>query len=107
MNDAEVAANYAQTFLMRYHRGVYECEDHIIIFGNDAYANDARSQREVELMQAALPAYGITQSEFGLSNDGISWAIVARNLWEADESDLETELWDCWFRSCEEHQRQD
>ena len=101
MNSAEVAANYAQTFLMRSHRGVYECEDHIIIFGNDAYTNDARSQREVELMQVALPAHGITESEFGVSNDGISWAIVADNQDGIDLRELEFELWGCWFGACE------
>ncbi len=104
MNKAEAAANYVHQFLIRFHRGAYECEDDLIIFGNDAYSTDPRARREVEKMQTALAAFEITEFEFGVSDDGLSWAIVARTEPDLiiDPDDLDMELWACWFMACEE-----
>lgn len=104
MTNAEAVANYVHRLLMHIHRDVYQCDRHVVLFGNDAYENDPRSQREVEMIREALPAYGITEYEFGLSDDCLSWAIVAVDHGDepVDVEELHNELWACWFAACEE-----
>lgn len=103
MTNSEAVANYVHRLLMHIHRDVYWCDRHIILYGNDAYSTDPRSRREVEMIREALPAYGITKYEFGLSDDGLSWAVVADDHGgkPVDVEELHAELWACWFAACE------
>lgn len=105
MSISEIVANYAQRLLDRYKRGAYECEDRIIVYGNDNYAGDPRVVREVELMQAVLAEYGLSDNDFGVSQDGRSWAIVT--IPHPDHvfypRDLAEELANCWCTACSEH----
>jgi len=104
MTNAETVANYVHRLLTHIHRDVYRCDKQIILYGNDAFRNDPRSQREVELIRASLSAYGITEYEFGLSDDGLTWAILAEDCPDeaVDIDELHNELWSCWFAACEE-----
>ena len=108
MNITEIVANYAQRLLGQYERGAYECEDRIVVFGNDNYTGDARTRREVELMQKVLTEYGLSDNELGLSEDGRSWAIVTIPHPDHifDPHDLKLELGDCWIAACKEHWQQ-
>jgi hypothetical protein len=48
------------------------------VFGNDNYVAEARSRREVELIRRQLRAMGAEEVGFGLSQDGFTWALLAR-----------------------------
>lgn len=93
--DAVIAADFAGTFLMHLHRGVINCGDRFVIFGNDGYKNSNRSRHESELVMKALADHEPT---FGVSHEGYTWAIVltdyTRELF--DECDLEEVVVDAW-----------
>ena len=46
-SSAGIAADFASTFLMHRHRGVINCDSYFILFGNDGYATDQRSRKEL------------------------------------------------------------
>jgi hypothetical protein len=48
------------------------------VFGNDRYLLDRRVNREVELVRQWLTAAGARDLGFGISPDGISWALLVR-----------------------------
>jgi hypothetical protein len=48
------------------------------VFGNDNYIAEARARREVELMRVRLREIGAEEVGFGLSQDGYTWALLAR-----------------------------
>ncbi len=98
---AIVAAEFVGTFLFHRHRGVIDCGDRFIIFGNDGYVNDLRSQREVESVLDKLSA---DSPIFGIDLEGCSWAIVVTDYSRSkfDEEDLDGMVWDAWMLACDE-----
>lgn len=48
------------------------------LYGNDGYARDARSRCEVELVRRWLKDAAVEELGFGLSSDGVTWALVLR-----------------------------
>ena len=48
------------------------------VFGNDRYLLDKRVNREVELVRQWLTAAGARDLGFGISSDGIAWALLVR-----------------------------
>jgi hypothetical protein len=112
-------ALYARTKLFETHRGavlVRRTSDGNVVaavFGNDNYAFDGRSRREVELIRQQIRKGSLAELGFGLSTDGYSWAILV----EADQhtcqtvvgkafqvemarATLEEAVWDAWRRAC-------
>ncbi|WP_397569067.1 hypothetical protein [Schlesneria sp. T3-172] len=73
---ATIAANYVGKFHMTQHRGVLPVDDGMIVFGNDGYSNDERSQREVSMVRDRLKPFELSEPEFAVSDDGYSWALV-------------------------------
>lgn len=107
--DAVIAADFAGTFLMHVHRGVINCGDRFVIFGNDGYENSSRSRHEAELVMNGLADH---EPMFGVSHEGYTWAIVltdyTRELF--DECDLAELGWDAWRQvmgEAEEEQEDD
>src|SRR4051794_28801004 len=95
---ATVAANFVGTFLMRQHRGVLDCGDALIVFGNDGYRNDRRSQEEVALLRNRLPALDLREAGFGVDDgDGYAWALVLDNYQRLDAiNELEDAVRAAW-----------
>ena len=98
---ADLAADFAEAFLMHRHRGVINCDDHFILFGNDGYANDLRSRREAEIVREGLAGH---KPQLGQSFNGSTWAIVltdhSREKYEEEE--LNQLVWDAWMEACDE-----
>ncbi len=80
---AKAAAEFVGHCLFHRHRGVLDCNDKAVLFGNDGYDLDPRSRKEVELVRSGLKAMGLEAHGFGTgySTDGGkgSWAIVVEN----------------------------
>lgn len=102
MNHAVAAANFARTILVKQERGTFRIGGYTIIFGNDAYTTDPRSQCQVRLFRAMLPHFGFADHQFGLSDDGFSWAITAYGFYGdyAFQQWFEAELRLCWGDAC-------
>ena len=101
---ATAAAEFFCQCLCHRHRGVVNCDDKVLIYGNDCYADDPRSRREVELLIQRLKQLEIFKHEFGLSSDGNTWALLIRN-YRGDDipmDDLVTMVTDAWVIACEE-----
>jgi hypothetical protein len=98
---AIVAAEFVGAFLFHRHRGVIDCNDRFIIFGNDGYTNDPRSQREAEIVLHRLPE---DNPVLGIDVEGCSWAIVVTDYSRTkfDEEDLDRMVWDAWMQACDE-----
>lgn len=98
---ADLAADFAEAFLMHKHRGVINCDDYYILFGNDGYASDSRSRREAEIVQEDLAGH---KPQLGQSFNGSTWAIVLSDYsrTEYEEEELNRLVWDAWMEACEE-----
>ncbi|WP_145085520.1 hypothetical protein [Anatilimnocola aggregata] len=74
----------------------------MILYGNDGYEKDQRSQEEVELIKRYLADRKLEVSEFGQSTEGFSWAIVVSNRQRnrISTNTLEKRLWECWQQAC-------
>lgn len=98
---ADCAAEFANTFLMHRHRGVINCDSYVVIFGNDGWATDQRSRKEMADVWGKLRRY---EPESGWSNDKTTWALVltdhSRSLF--DEEELNQLVWDTWMEVCDE-----
>lgn len=99
---AKAAAEFAGECLFHRHRGVLDCGDKVILYGNDGYEKDQRSQEEVELIKRYLADRKLEVSEFSPSDEGFSWAIVVNNYQKKRISinRLERRLWECWQQAC-------
>lgn len=101
-NAAVAAAEHINHNLTHRHRGVLDCDDKLIIYGNDAYESDERSQEEVDLMRRELVELDLPISEFGVSRNGHTWAMVV-DLDEhrsVEHAEIEHRLWTCWKQAC-------
>jgi hypothetical protein len=93
-DDAIAAANYGHHLLFPRHRGVLDCGDKFVIFGNDGYDSDARARYEVDIILASLEGLDWKDVRFGKQTPGnvkdgsYSWAIVVYN-YERRPVDLE------------------
>jgi hypothetical protein len=80
---AKAAAEFVGRCLFHRHRGVLDCGDKVVLFGNDGYDSDARSRKEAELVRSGLEAMGLKAHGFGTGypdEDGNgSWAVVVEN----------------------------
>jgi hypothetical protein len=79
--DAEAAraANYISEHNFSAHRGAipWRQQGVVAIFGNDGYATDDRSKREVELVRQKLPVIRAQELGFGVdSTKGYSWVML-------------------------------
>ena len=101
-NAAIAAAEHVNQNLTHRHRGVLDCHDKLIVFGNDAYESDERSQEEVDLMKRELAELGLPVLEFGISQDGHSWAILVEigEHRSIELTEIEQRLWTCWKQAC-------
>ena len=99
---ADIAADFATEFLMPCHRGVIDCGDYFIIFGNDGYASDQRSRIEFSEVWGKLREF---EPESGISDDGYSWALVLCDYTQKlfDKEKLEKLVWTTWWEVCETH----
>ncbi len=97
---ADIAAQFANEFLMHRHRGVINCDSYHIIFGNDGWATDQRSRKEMSDVWEKLREY---KPESGFSGDKTTWALVltdhSRSLF--DEEELNQLVWDTWMEVCD------
>jgi hypothetical protein len=112
--DAWAAAEYVEHFMFTTHRGAYRTHDAVIVFGNDGYRTDPRSQAEAELVRQYLdcpnqknlidPNY---PPEFAVSADGYTWVFVWLDYgqrWKEDGiEDLVYRVWAAWEKACEDH----
>lgn len=100
-SQADIAAEFANTFLMHRHRGVINCDSYYVLFGNDGYATDQRSRKECADVWGKLREF---EPQSGRSSDGVTWSLVltdhSRNLF--DEEDLNQLVWDTWMEVCDE-----
>lgn len=98
---ADIAADFANRFLMHRHRGVINCDSYFIIFGNDGWETDQRSRKEMADVWGKLRQY---EPESGWSNDKTTWTLVltdhSRSLF--DEEELDHIVWDVWMEVCDE-----
>ena len=94
---ARAAANYAHECMFHFHRGTLDCEDKVIVFGNDGYEGSEKCQKQVQLLQDWLIERGLTRSEFAPSDNGYSWAIVVFNYdRQPIYHDVNDKLQECW-----------
>jgi hypothetical protein len=97
---ADIAADFANEFLMHRHRGVINCDSYYVIFGNDGWETDQRSRKEMADVWGKLRQY---EPEGGWSNDKTTWALVltdhSRSLF--DEGELNQLVWDTWMEVCD------
>jgi hypothetical protein len=98
---ASLGAEFVGQFLMSQHRGVLDCGDHFLIFGNDGYTNDPRSHREAEIV---LQHFKEDSPTLGFNEGGYSWAIVLTDYQRSrfDRKKLEKLVWDAWATACAE-----
>jgi hypothetical protein len=101
-NQAKAAAEFFGSCMMHHHRGVFDCGDKIIVFGNDGCRTDARVQREVEMVRDHLEKLNLPSGEFATEEDGYSWAIVVPNYQGApvDIDELRKKLGEIWGEVC-------
>lgn len=50
----------------------------IALFGNDNYQTDAAVQKEIDLFRSEVVETGTEELGFGLSADGLTWALVIK-----------------------------
>lgn len=98
---ADIAADFANQFLMHRHRGVINCDSYFVIFGNDGWETDQRSRKEMADVWSKLREYEL---ESGFSGDRYTWSLVltdhTRSLF--DEEELNQLVWDTWMEVCDE-----
>lgn len=105
-NLAVEMANMVRDKWMHIHRGAWlfptPNREYGFFFGNDGYAGDERSQRQVELLRQELPKHGFIPENFATSECGYSWVIFAKHSSskEMDRQELKELLAVCWLRAC-------
>ena len=101
-NPADIAADFANKFLMHRHRGVINCDSYFVIFGNDGYSSDQRSRIESSEVWRKLRHHDPVS---GMSSDGVTWSLVltdhSRSLFDEDE--LNQLVWDTWMEVCDRY----
>jgi hypothetical protein len=104
-NRAKIAANFVREFLFHRHRGVLSCGDRFIVFGNDGYVKDQRSQQQVSYLRDRLKALDLYESGFSADDqEGYSWALLINNYQGLEaEAELEAAVWEGWQRACRMH----
>lgn len=97
----KVAAAFVGTFLMHRHRGVIDCDDRMIVYGNDGYQHDKRSQREVQIVMEHLSE---DKPLLGVDEEGCSWAVVVTDYTRSkfDEEEMNELVWNAWMIACDE-----
>lgn len=105
--DAIAAANFVNHLLFHRHRGVLDCGDKFVIFGNDGYDSDPRARYEVAVILAAVEELGWKDFGFGKQSpddqDGsYSWAIVVYNYERksVDLGRLHDIVYQAWDAAC-------
>jgi hypothetical protein len=104
---AKAAADFVGRCLFDQHRGVLDCGDKVVLFGNDAYDSDPRSRKEVELVRSGLEAMGLQAHGFGTGypdEDGNgSWAVVVENYSRQPMNipALDALVRQAWTKACE------
>lgn len=98
---ADIAADFANRFLMHRHRGVINCDSYYVIFGNDGWEADQRSRKEMADVCGKLRQY---EPESGWSSDKMTWALVLTDHTRSsfDEEELDQIVWDAWMEVCEQ-----
>jgi hypothetical protein len=79
--EARRAANHFSENHFEAHRGAmpWETLGVSVVFGNDGFATDSKTKREVELVRAALSYLGIAELGLGVSDeDASTWALLAQ-----------------------------
>jgi hypothetical protein len=104
--EAARAANFISEHNFSAHRGAMRWRQRAVvaIFGNDGYAIDDRSKREVELVRQKLPVIRARELGFGVdSTKGYSWVMLTTLPEGANVKFLEWFVCDigyeCGFRS--------
>ena len=90
---------------MDIHRGAWEIvdeaderrTDYVVVFGNDSFDEDVRSQKQVALLVGQLDRYGIKILRFEQYQG--TWAMGVRHR---NGNLLGLFVWDAWFRACGE-----
>jgi hypothetical protein len=97
----KVAAAFVETFLLHRHRGVIDCDDRLIVYGDDGYQHDARSRREVEIVMESLSKH---KPVMGLDDEGYSWAVVVTDYSRTkfDKEELTKMVMNAWMVACDE-----
>jgi hypothetical protein len=78
LKDASRQAAYAYSNLFRYHRGSYLSRGTCVIYGNDGFSTDVRSQREAVRVAKQIEEMGYEIEGFGLAGEGYTWALTIR-----------------------------
>jgi hypothetical protein len=101
IQSANAAAEYAGQCLFHIHRGILDCGDKKILYGNDGYEEDPRVRKEVELVTAKLNALGHGEPIFGKGKDGYSWSLVLLDYGRAiqDVEPLYKTLEEAWVEA--------
>lgn len=104
LDDASRRADHAYENLFHHHRGSYLNRGVCVVYGNDGFLTDVRSQREAARVALKIEAMGYEVEGFGLSEDGYSWALVVRFKHGTPKSEREYIDWrlnaivsDVWF----------
>ena len=96
---SQLAADFACELHFHWHRGVINCGNRYVLFGNDGFKSDARSRNEAEILMQRLAVHKPT---LGQSKDGYTWAIVltdhSRQVF--DEHELHEMVWEAWAEVC-------
>ena len=98
---ADIAADFANRFLMHRHRGVINCDSYYVIFGNDGWEADQRSRKEMADVCGELRQY---EPESGWSSDKMTWALVLTDHTRSsfNEEELSQLVWDTWMEVCDD-----
>jgi hypothetical protein len=98
---ADLAAEFANRFLMHRHRGVINCDSYFILFGNDGYSTDQRSRKECSEVWNRFRDH---EAQVGLSSDGCTWSVVLtdHSRTRFNEVELDRFIWDTWMGVCDE-----
>lgn len=89
------------------HRGASENDDSFdeignvchecLVFGNDCFETDSRSQIEVALLALKFDELGIEITGFGIDPTGQTWVMKALH---EDQQLLKLLVWNAWFEAC-------
>lgn len=80
---------------------VIDCDDRLIVYGNDGYEHDARSRRECEIVLESLSMH---KPVMGVDDEGCSWAVVVTDYSRSkfDEDELNELVWNAWMIACDD-----
>lgn len=98
---ADIAAEFANNFLMHRHRGVIDCDSYFVIYGNDGWVINEATRKEMADVSEKLREH---QPQVGFSGDKMTWALVltdhSRSLFSQQR--LTRLLWDSWRKAFDE-----